>query len=226
MAWGKVRRTAALVRDLATYALDTLAPEHPARRSLRTLTAEVLFARSERAAKINNDVEALFVYRDPLVRRLVWEMKYHSSPRAIALAADCLIAYLTEELAERALLNALAKPVLVSIPASPERTRERGGDPLALVSSRVASATSGLCTYAPYTLYKIRDTRPQTTLTSHAERLRNVVGSFKVRKDVSVRGHDVIVLDDVTTTGATFAEARRALHAAGARKIFCVALAH
>ena len=103
---------------------------------------------------------------------------------------------------------------------------ERGGDPLSLLASRTASLLGDICIYTPHVLYKLQDTKPQTTLTDRAERLKNVANSFAVHKDVRLRGRDMIVLDDVTTTGATFAEARRALRAVGARHIMCVALAH
>ncbi len=214
------------LRALALHALDALTPPRTASRALRTLTAGELFSRAERAGEIDGDIEAVFAYRDPLVRRLIWEVKYRSSPRAIALAAECLAAHLAEEIAERALFDALVRPLLMSVPASPTRAAERGGDPLALAASRTAALLTGLCMHAPHVLYKIRDLRPQTGLANRAERLRNVVGSFAVRESLDVRGRDVIVLDDVTTTGATFVEARRALLAAGARSVLCVAFAH
>lgn len=224
--WGKVRRALNALRALALRALDALAPPRAGSRSLRTITAEMLFARSERARELQNGVEALFAYRDPLVRGLIWEMKYRLSARAITIVAECLAAHLAEEISERTLFDALSRPMLISIPASPTRATERGGDPLALVATRATALLNGLCSHAPNTLYKIRDTKPQTTLKHRAERLHNVVGSFALRDSASVRGRDVIVLDDVTTTGATFAEARRALQAAGARRIICIALAH
>ena len=40
-----------------------------------------------------------------------------------------------------------------------------------------------------------------------------------------VEGRVCIVVDDVTTTGATFEEAKRALTTAGARAVYCIALA-
>jgi predicted amidophosphoribosyltransferase len=39
-------------------------------------------------------------------------------------------------------------------------------------------------------------------------------------------GRCIIILDDVSTSGATFTEAKRALKQAGAKKILCVAVAH
>jgi predicted amidophosphoribosyltransferase len=41
-----------------------------------------------------------------------------------------------------------------------------------------------------------------------------------------VAGRLCVFLDDVYTTGATFKEAKRALASAGARQVFCLALAH
>src|SRR5262249_7175095 len=67
---------------------------------------------------------------------------------------------------------------------------------------------------------KVRQTRAQSTL-GRAERLTNLEGAF--RADPSrVHGAEVIVVDDLVTTGATVRACAGALHVAGARGISVV----
>ena len=52
-----------------------------------------------------------------------------------------------------------------------------------------------------------------------SERERNVVGAYAVRRPEKVRGRAVVLVDDVTTTGATLRECARVLVEAGAREV-------
>ena len=56
--------------------------------------------------------------------------------------------------------------------------------------------------------------------------MKNLSDSMKILNPSAVLDRFVVLIDDVTTTGATFAEARCALKAAGAKKIICIAVAH
>ena len=75
-------------------------------------------------------------------------------------------------------------------------------------------------------LKKIRETVPQTSLQKKKDRLKNPAGSLEVARPEKVAGKTVFVIDDVTTTGATLLEAKRALLQTGAKKVICFALAH
>lgn len=158
-------------------------------------------------------------YHDERVRALVWELKYYAHPRAVALSAS----FLSEELLALA-QDELGKVLLVPVPMHKSRRRERGHNQTEVLCEAVLRQVPGSFEYDPRVLVRIRNTPQQQGLQKHV-RLGNVADSMEVMHPVRVAGRVCIVVDDVLTTGATFAEARRALLSAGARKVHCVALA-
>jgi len=139
-------------------------------------------------------------------REAVHALKYGGLPRI----ADDLAAAITG-----VTLPTDEASVLVPIPLAPKRLRERGYNQ----SEALARALSRLWRIPIVdVLVRSRETATQTALTPET-RLANVAGAFRT----STRPPPTAVLvDDVFTTGATLAEAARALEQAGARTIFGV----
>ena len=73
-------------------------------------------------------------------------------------------------------------------------------------------------------LVRVRNTRPQAFLT-RTRRIENMRNAFSAPRPRAVAGRHVLLVDDVTTTGATASEATRALLAAGARRVSLAVLA-
>lgn len=73
-------------------------------------------------------------------------------------------------------------------------------------------------------LKKIRKTRPQVQF-SGKKRRENLKNSFKICKNADVLGKTFVVVDDVTTTGATLNECARILKVAGARRVWGLVIA-
>jgi len=110
--------------------------------------------------------------------------------------------------------------VLVPIPLAPKRLRERGYNQ----SEALARALARLWRIPVVdVLIRSRETPTQTALTPET-RLANVAGAFSPGHGpgVSLPVTSLVLVDDVFTTGATLAEAARALEQAGARTIFGV----
>ena len=76
----------------------------------------------------------------------------------------------------------------------------------------------------PRLLRPIRAVRPQKDLTTLWEKKQNVEGAFAVRRPSLVRGNAVLLVDDIYDSGATLAEAWRALREAGSEEIVVAAL--
>ena len=194
-----------IVRDL----FDLILPPRNTERVVRSLTLQELQSLGG---------EEPLPYHDPRVTALVWEVKYYGTAGATALAgaylSDLLLSIAGEE---------LGTPLLLPVPMHKARRRERGHNQTELLCKSALAHIEGVCEYAPRALVRTRATTPQQGLPKQV-RLRNVDGSMTADAS-AVEGRVCIVLDDVTTTGATLAEAKRALRSAGARAVHLVALA-
>ncbi|HET7752328.1 MAG TPA: ComF family protein [Anaeromyxobacteraceae bacterium] len=109
---------------------------------------------------------------------------------------------------------------VVSVPLARRRRIERGYDQAALLADSVARAAR--LPRLRSALRRVRETPPQVGR-SRDERFRNVAGAFTAA--AAVRGRDLLLVDDVVTTGATASACAEALRAAGARSIAVLALA-
>lgn len=74
-------------------------------------------------------------------------------------------------------------------------------------------------------LVRVKNTLPQAQTRSRVQRAQNIQGAFRVRRGSSIRGADVILVDDVFTTGNTVREAARVCKLAGAGRVFVFSLA-
>ena len=71
---------------------------------------------------------------------------------------------------------------------------------------------------------RIKYTESQTTMNLN-EREENISGAFKVKWNTQVRGKNILLLDDVITTGATISECGKILLEAGASKVYAASIA-
>jgi len=104
---------------------------------------------------------------------------------------------------------------VIPVPLHSARKRERGYNQSELLAREVAARLGiPVLTRA---LKRVRNTRSQTGL-KREERLLNVQGAFRVKDKPAVSGKAVLLVDDVTTTGATLEACGEALILAGAGK--------
>lgn len=115
----------------------------------------------------------------------------------------------------------VAGDVLVPVPASPDRVRDRGYDQAALIAAEVGRQLGLPVVHA---LERTRATTAQFDL-DRAARATNLGGAFAVRDPAGIVGRWVVLLDDVATTGATLAACAVALLDSGASAVSAVAVA-
>lgn len=144
------------------------------------------------------------------LRLLIHELKYRSRRRVAARLAELLVA--RPEVGQ----VLCSDGVLLPVPLHPRRRRERGFNQADLLA-RELGRRCGL-RVAPAALVRRKETRSQTGLSAAARRA-NMAGAFAVRRRAQVTGQRVILVDDVTTTGATARACAEALRAAGAVEV-------
>ena len=149
------------------------------------------------------------VWLDGSARAAVHRLKYEGWTRAAEAMAETM----------RRLEPLTGRVSLIPIPLGGNRLRERGYNQ----SERIAAALGSRVQLSVRCdlLQRVRETRTQTALTPEA-RHANVSGAFRAGP---VKGLELVLVDDVFTTGATLAAAAAALVGSGAARVEAVTFA-
>ena len=116
----------------------------------------------------------------------------------------------------------LESDFLIPVPLHKSRHRERGFNQSEIVAQEISKLT-GLYVLKN-ALKRKKNTKDQTNL-SPQQREENVKGAFVVTQPDMINGKNIILVDDVITTGATLSECARMLKQAGAEKILGMTIA-
>ncbi len=201
-----------------------------------------------------NWIFPLFDYHHAPVKKSIWLLKYKNRKRLARVFADVLYGKIMEELSDIGAMENFREPILIPVPLSEKRYQERGYNQAELICRELIkldatnpdtnlnlrysvdreSKQSDLNKLRPNgnfqleknILIKTKETERQVNIKDRAKRLKNLAGSFAVGKPELIRGRNIILIDDVTTTGATLTEAKRVLKRSGAKKVIAFTIAH
>lgn len=216
----------------AQYALDTIAPPNPLIREIERMTPVEFERRVSGAASRRPDgIIAFFPYRNETMRTALVELKDFRNrkiERLVGMLMRDKIIDMIDRVAKTqagAATGAPLNPLLVPVPMTKKALRKRGWNQCELIAREISKADTGkIMEIRADVLCKTRETGDQVGRTRE-ERLASLGLCMKVTDEESVRNRNVIVIDDIVTTGATLGEAKRALLQAGARAVICVAVA-
>ena len=155
---------------------------------------------------------APYIYDGPAAA-MIKSLKYNGNLSLVPLLADLLSEFWMN-------LN-WDIDIVIPVPLSQERRAQRGFNQSEMIAKAFAGRT-GLKA-DPRALMKIRHTAQQVGLSAE-QRQENLHNAFAA-ENILIRGKRILLLDDVMTTGSTFAECSAVLLDGGARSVNCLSIA-
>jgi len=216
-----------MLRKIFEILLSTILPKEESVLKIESLSEEYVGCELPKAHETSNTkFKALFQYKDKIVKQAIWEIKYRGNKKILRKFSRALYDFILEEISDEVLFNNFHSPILIPVPASKESLKKRGFNQCELLVKELIKIAGGRNFSADLkSLRKIRETGHQSKTKNKTERLKNLEGCFEADIE-KVKGKNIILIDDVITTGATMKEAVRALKKAGAKKVVGFALGH
>ena len=161
--------------------------------------------------------DGVWVYRyDGIVRNLIIDYKFKDKSYLCELFANCI-------LSDVAVCEFIQRyDIILPVPLHNKRLKERGYNQSKLISD-ILSKRLSIQTYDDV-LIKIKNTLPQGKNLLHNRR-KAVKGVFCVNNVEIIKGKDILIFDDIYTTGNTANECKRILLESGAKSVGILTIA-
>ncbi len=153
-----------------------------------------------------------------VIKELIHEFKYKGKDHLSKPLGKIMIEFIKEYDLPIDYLD-----LIIPVPLHKTKLREREFNQAEILSKHIASEFNK--ELALNALIRMRLTKTQTELPLSL-RFANACGSFSVAKENNLKGKNVLIVDDVLTTGATSSEAALAVKQAGANIVFVLTLAN
>lgn len=174
-----------------------------------------------------NPVENIYTclsYKKPGVKDLIHAFKYRKNPKAVEICS----VFMFKKIIEISKSHNIKNSVLISIPRSEERVRKFGFDQCKILCEEILKfpeMKNFNLTYLPETLIHIKEFDSQTK-SNRQERLSNSKNTFFIKNFERIKNQQIILIDDVWTTGSTLKDACRELKKHGAKNIIVMTISH
>lgn len=218
-----------LIKSIKWYLLDIIFPETclGCKNRGESLCDSCLLKIRNTERETDKNIMAVYDYRDPLIKKAIWDLKYHHRLNLGKKLGVVLYDFFLEEISSMRIYTGGQPILIIPVPLSRRRAKERGYNQAQIIAHGLSlSGGKNLFELNNSIVVKKFDTRPQAKIANRRERLLNVKNIFELKKNKTVRGRTVIVIDDVTTTGGTITEIIKILKKGGAKKVVGFALAH
>ncbi|MCI8497175.1 MAG: ComF family protein [Clostridiales bacterium] len=154
-------------------------------------------------------------YYDGCAKDGLWRLKFNGKTDGVPVLAHEMAGSVRAQYGER------CADLVVCVPSTRAAMRLRGYNQAELLAQRLAQELELPCDADA--LQKVLEIS-QRSMDALARR-ENVIGAYAVAKDELIKGKNILLVDDVITTGATLNECAKVMKQAGAKDILCVTYA-
>ena len=155
-------------------------------------------------------------------KKLIYQFKYKPHLSSLSLFIGDLF---YESLIQNEEFNKIIdlQLIFVPIPLSSAKLRKRGYNQAEILAKNLSKKLSFSIVNC---LERVKETKSQFELNKE-ERRKNMAGAFRLKKEFKdyIKNKNILLVDDVLTTGATMSEAGKILKKSGAKKVWALAFA-
>lgn len=216
-----------ILRKFIDSILDLVIPRDPEITKIEDMSETDIFDNIPKANELkNHQYQALFQYKNKLTRKAIWAIKYNKNQKIINKFSNLLYEFIVEDITDKIIFSNFNNPLLIPIPMHKKNLNERGYNQSELIVKEIVKIDDNKnFDLSLNALLKIEETPHQSELKNKNDRLKNLKKCFWANTE-KVRNRNIILIDDVITTGTTMNEASRTLKLCGAKKIIGFSLAH
>ena len=152
-------------------------------------------------------------YYGGVLKKLILNLKYHKSFIAGKVLADLLCQIIIEK--------KLSIDCICYVPISKDSLKKRGFNQCSVLAKNISSI---LDIPVIDCLVKVKETKEQKLL-GKEERMKNILDAFEIKNKEKLFNKNILLIDDVYTTGATINECKKNIEKCNINKIYLLTIA-